>query len=414
MHIGITIGIQKKNESIWINGIKMNAIFLAKALKLTGNKVTIIDTSNKIGVPKQEDLDFDIKEFPTKRLNDEHPNIDILIMLGTSLPEKWLRDWKALDPRRRVIKYQCGNNYVIDMERSIFATEEQRKDKSFICEYQRGVLDGIWYVPQQGHQNRSYYAALMDLPIENVIPVPFVWDPMFLDRDVETWHERIKSGEAKVEETGVPVYVPNRNIDTFRYFIMEPNQNVVKFCSIPILIIELLKRTGQKIGMANIISGARLIKNGFFQSWLTKLDLAKPGDTNLRTHCRMAVIPALAKYADVVVSHQWHNPLNYAYLDTLYLQYPLIHNAEMIKDAGYYYPGFDAHTGMQELKYAIENHDGNLEAYNENTERVLERYTVYNEGMIEIYTKLLNGLKTKTIDSSLSYEYDWKTNLYKN
>ena len=32
MRIGITIGIQKKNESIWINGIKMNAIFLAKAL----------------------------------------------------------------------------------------------------------------------------------------------------------------------------------------------------------------------------------------------------------------------------------------------------------------------------------------------------------------------------------------------
>lgn len=413
MRIGITIGIQKKNESIWINGIKMNAIFLAKALKLTGHKVTIIDTSNKIGVPKQEDLDFDIKEFPTKRLNDEHPNLDLLIMLGTSLPQEWIENWKAFDPRRRVIKYQCGNNYVIDMERSIFASEEQRKDDKHICEYQRGVLDAIWYVPQQGHQNRSYYAALMDLPIEKVIPVPFVWDPMFLDRDIDSWEKRVNSGEVKIEETGIPVYVPSRDKDNLRYFIMEPNNNVVKFCSIPILIIELLKRTGQKIGMTHVVSGNRLIQNKYFQSWLKKLDIAKPGDVNIRTHGRLPVIPALAKFADVVVSHQWHNPLNYAYLDTLYLQYPLIHNAEMIRDAGYYYPDFNIQAGSKELKYAIENHDQNLDRYNENTEAVLQRYTVYNEGMIDIYTKLINSIKTNTIDSSLSYEYDWKTNLYK-
>jgi len=413
MRIGITIGIQKKNESIWINGIKMNAIFLAKALKLTGHKITIIDTSNKIGVPKQEDLDFDIKEFPTKRLNDEHPNLDLLIMLGTSLPTEWIKNWKSFDPRRRVIKYQCGNNYVIDMERCIFASEEQRNDDKHICEYQRGVLDAIWYVPQQGHQNRSYYAALMDLPIEKVIPVPFVWDPMFLDRDIDNWEKRVSSGEVKVEETGVPVYVPGRDKDTLRYFIMEPNNNVVKFCSIPLLIIELLKRSGQKIGMAHVVSGNRLIQNKYFQSWLKKLDITKPGDVNLRTHGRLPVIPALAKFADVVVSHQWHNPLNYAYLDTLYLQYPLIHNAEMIRDVGYYYPDFNIHAGSKELKYAIENHDQNLDRYNKNTEAVLERYTVYNEGMIEIYAKLINSIKTNTIDSSLSYEYDWKTNLYK-
>ena len=84
----------------------------------------------------------------------------------------------------------------------------------------------------------------------------------------------------------------------------------------------------------------------------------------------------------------------------------------MIKDAGYYYPDFDAHQGMQELKYAIENHDSRLNEYNENTERVLERYTTYNDGMIEIYKKLVDN-KYDKIDSSLSYEYNWETNLYK-
>ena len=48
MYIGVTIGLQKEFESIWINGIKMNAIFLVNVLKQTGHKVVLLDTSQKI------------------------------------------------------------------------------------------------------------------------------------------------------------------------------------------------------------------------------------------------------------------------------------------------------------------------------------------------------------------------------
>ena len=34
MKIGITLGLKKKNESMWINGIKLNAIFLMNALEV--------------------------------------------------------------------------------------------------------------------------------------------------------------------------------------------------------------------------------------------------------------------------------------------------------------------------------------------------------------------------------------------
>ena len=33
MKIGITIGLLKDNESLWINGIKLNALYLAKTLQ---------------------------------------------------------------------------------------------------------------------------------------------------------------------------------------------------------------------------------------------------------------------------------------------------------------------------------------------------------------------------------------------
>ena len=48
MHIGITISLQSEMESLWINGIKLNALFLSKALQKTGHKVTILDTGSKL------------------------------------------------------------------------------------------------------------------------------------------------------------------------------------------------------------------------------------------------------------------------------------------------------------------------------------------------------------------------------
>lgn len=413
MEIGITIGITKENESIWINGIKMNAIFLSKALQKAGHKVTILDTNPTLPKITNDIIDYDLNEFPTEKFSDYDSNIELLILLGTSFLTPILVEWKARDPRRRIIKYQCGNNYVIDMERSLFPKDQTDPKNCGITEYQRGCLDEIWYVPQQGYQNKSYYAAMYDLPLEKVIPVPFIWDPMFLDRDIDIHIAKLENKEINIAQNGFPVYRPGRPEELRKFFIMEPNSNVVKFAHIPLLIIELFKRAGNKIGMAHIMSGDRLIHNSYWQSMISKLDLLKPGDTNIRTHGRLPVIPALAAYADFVVSHQWHNPLNYAYLDTLYLRYPLIHNAEMIQDAGYYYEGFNAHDGLAKLEYAIANHDNETETYNERSEEVLNRYTINNDDMIELYTKLISDLKSKKRDGSLSYEYDWKTNLYK-
>ena len=127
----------------------------------------------------------------------------------------------------------------------------------------------------------------------------------------------------------------------------------------------------------------------------------------------MPVHSILANYADVVISHQWENPLNYAYLDAMYLQFPLIHNAEMIKDAGYYYPEFDISKGAEQLKWVLDNHDSNIDSYNERNEEVLTRYTVYNEDMLKTYNKLIDNLMAGTNIHHLSYEYDWKTNTYK-
>lgn len=69
MNIGITIGLQKEYESMWINGIKLNAILLANALMQIGkHNVYIVDTSNKV-----EDLtkvSWNTNKFPIHALKD--------------------------------------------------------------------------------------------------------------------------------------------------------------------------------------------------------------------------------------------------------------------------------------------------------------------------------------------------------
>ena len=75
---------------------------------------------------------------------------------------------------------------------------------------------------------------------------------------------------------------------------------------------------------------------------------------------------------------------------------------------------FDIKEGYDKLKHAIETHDDTLEEYNERSEDVLSRYCVdHNRGLLKTYIKLLKDLMSGERTSSLSYDYDWKTNLYK-
>ena len=409
MRIGITISLFENRESLWINGIKLNALFLSKALQKTGNTVTILDTGRAVKEITKDTVRWDLKEFPTEKYSKKFNDIDLMIMLGTSFQTQSIKDWKSIDPRRRVIKYHCGNNYVIDMERSIFPKKDPREMGQ--AAYQRDVIDEVWYVPQQEIQNRSYYSVIYNLPKDRVIPVPFIWDPCFLDEEIEQYDKLLKRTEDS--NHGIPVYIPGKDKQNLKFCIMEPNLNVVKFNMLPILIAEQWKRDGNSMHSLNLMSSKALIKNSYWKSIITTLDLTKPGNTDLKVHGRLPVASTLAKYADLVISHQWHNPLNYAYLDTLYLQFPLIHNAEMIKDAGYYYDGFDVHDGYEQLKKAIESHDENLDAYNTRSENVLERYTIFNKDLIVIYDRLLKDLMTGKRTHGLSHEYDWQTNLYK-
>lgn len=411
MNIGITVGLMKENESMWINGIKLNAIFLANVFKHLGHTVWLLDTNivvpadEKTGLLDKDKITWDIDEFPIYKFLKKWKEVDILFTLGTALDDATLKHWKGLKPNNKVVKYMCGNNYVIDMERMMFHYEKEDQLPTLQKE-----IDEIWYVPQQEKHNHDYYRILHWLEEDKVKPVPFIWDPMFIDKTENMYGGKLADGTSI--EIDVPIYQP-KELSEMRLTCMEPNMNVVKFHMIPMMIAEQALRNGYNFKVFNIVSSNRLMKSKYWKSIIGKLKLLEdPAKSKIAVHHRYPVHSILARMTDVVVSHQWDNPLNYAYLDVMYLQYPLVHNAEMIQDAGYYYPGFSITDGAEQLSKVFETHNDNIDAYNKKNEEVLTRYTVYNEAMLDTYSKLLDNLVVGNNKHKLSYKYNWKTNVY--
>ena len=416
--IGITLGLHNSKESMWINGIKMNAIFLANALKAAGHYIYLLDTSTKVGRNEisgklnSDELMWDDEEFPCYDWKKKGKECDILICLGTTLGPDQAKDWRGGDKHKKIIKYACGNNYVIDMENMIF-----KEDPGVRPTYNH-ELDAVWYVPQQGYQNHEYYRVTNRLLPNQVMPVPFVWDPMFIDKSERLYGETFDAdGNVMPTVDGIPVYHPNKKIEDKQVVVFEPNLNVVKFSMIPLLIAnDYIMKGGETFKKFHIVSAQRLYKNPFWKEFVGGLDITKldnkEGEPILQVQHRWPVHYILAKWSDVVISHQWENPLNYAYLDCLYLQFPLIHNADFIKDAGYYYPDFEIDKGAGLLNHVMKNHDANMDAYNEQSEEVLTRYTILNEDLVLTYSKLIDNLWDGNNNHNLTHNYNWKTNLY--
>jgi hypothetical protein len=396
MKIGITLGLTKDYESLWINGIKLNVLNLVKTLQqIEEHEVYILDTSSI--VTDLSKVTWDTTKYPIYKFLDRWLETDIIIMLGTSLPEANIKKLKQHNPNAKVIKYQCGNNYVVDMERVIFNTAPENAYPSW-----DGSHDETWLIPQQEFQNLEYFQAIYRQERHQLKVVPFVWDPEHMDRHVEMIKPRGKN---------IPEYKLDKTRSERKISVMEPNLNVVKYSMIPLLITEQVYRNHGEGAFKQLYigSGDKILKNDYYKKMIKQLDLVKHNPPLVKYISRYPIVTFLAEETDIVLSHQWANPLNYAYLDAMYYGYPLVHNAEYIKDAGYYYEGFKVNDGAEQLEFALANHD--TEAYANKNKSALKRYLPTNKKVVETYKKLIENLYENK--HKLSYEYNWKTNLYK-
>lgn len=396
LKIGITIGLKDNKESIWTNGIKQNVLILTRLLKNSGENYEI-KLLNTIEVDWSEKPGY-LKDVEICTFKDNYMEMDLLIVMGAQVSNTELKKFKESDPNKRVVSYKCGNNYVITMENILFKEEEEGKVHQF-----EDSFDEVWYIPQQDEVNRGYYHTLYRT---NSLIVPFLWHNQYLLEALTDIEVGFKNGQFKKD------YRYRIGKEKKRIGVMEPNLNIVKFSLIPAMIAEECYRgeTGKKlIEKLMLTNSEKIAKNKEFLGIISTFDLYK--DNKISSESRYQTAYILSQYIDVLVCHQILNPLNYLYLDAAYMGYPVLHNAPMCKDLGYYYEGSDTVDGAKKLDYILTKHDENIDKYNDRNDKALMRYYADNPKLVKTYDRLIHNLFN---GGNNGLVYNPKTNLYKN
>ena len=139
LRIGITIGLRSPDESLWINGIKQNALFLARLLMASphGYRVTLVNTTD---VPLTDALPWNRAVYGTGSFSDVKDALDVLIELGGQIDAEQTAYLKARGAK--IVSYCCGVEYINAIESILFG--RRLWDSLFI---NRGY-DEVWAIPQ--------------------------------------------------------------------------------------------------------------------------------------------------------------------------------------------------------------------------------------------------------------------------
>ncbi|SDI05918.1 Protein of unknown function [Paraburkholderia phenazinium] len=371
LRIGITIGLHHAGETLWNNGIKQNAVFLAEALRHCP-QVSHVVLVNTTQVPVTPALPWDLARYPTVSFEAAKDAVDVLIELGGQIDGAQTDYLKQRGVR--LVSYCCGFEYIHAMESVLF---RKRLWGEHLFVNQR--YDDIWIIPQVANISRSYFEVLRR---QTGRIVPFVWSPMFLDERVAT-----------IPHVGE--YQPRPGAK--RLSVMEPNINVVKFCLYPVLIAELAyRKQPASIAILQVTNADAIAKESLeFITLMNQLDLVKEHKAVFLG--RHDTPTFLAEHTDIVVSHQTENPLNYFYLEVCWQGYPLVHNASLCADLGYYYRDNDAEEGARRVIEAIETHDAQASWYREQQRALIGRYSPDNGPLVTEYAALLDELMTRPI-----------------
>ncbi|NIF52251.1 DUF2827 domain-containing protein [Burkholderia sp. Ax-1724] len=368
LRIGITIGLHHEAESLWVNGIKQNALYLMRVFQHSPlrHQVVLVNTTSVAITAK---LPWDLERCPVRRFEDVKDSLDVLIELGGQINAGQTGYIRARGTK--LVSYCCGPEYVQLMEAMIF--NRRMADSIFINQ----CYDEVWVIPQVVETSLPFFRTLRRCPAREV---PFVWDPMCIEaRTRELPHH----GE----------YRPARG--PRRLSVMEANLDVLKFCLYPMLIAENAYRiVGDGISHLHVTNAERLATQcPEFIGIARYLDLVRDRKASFVGHFETPEF--LAEHTDIVVSHQWGLALNYFYFDVCWNGYPFVHNAQLCRELGYYYAGNDVDEGARQLVQAIRHHDADWEGYRDRQRRIIARYLSTNAEVVARYDGLLLQLNSR-------------------
>ncbi len=365
LRVGVTIGLRSCDESLWTNGIKQNALFLAKLFQNSplGHDVHLLNTTD---VAISDALPWRLDAFPTSRLLDRLDDLDVVIELGGQIHPELVAYLKARGVK--LVSYCCGPEYVLNAEAIIF------RRPLWDSVYINTDFDELWIIPQVAETSFGFLETYRRRPARIA---PFVWDPSALDSAVG---ERPERGE----------YRPHDGPK--RLSVIEPNIDVLKFCLYPVLIAErAFREAPDRISFLHVANADVFVREEReFAGLMRPLDIVRARKASFIG--RVETPRFLADHTDIVVSHQWGLALNYFHLECCWQGYPLVHNAHLISDLGYYYPGSDVAAGADRLIEALVSHDETWRDYAARQRSAIARFLSSDAGLVTTYDAMLANL----------------------
>ena len=354
MNILLTISLDK---GLYCNGLQQNIIFLAEMLRKMKCKPFLVVSHD---IEKCIDPPRDIVILHSEEIEDL-PKIDYCLQTGWLTSKKIVKQLKKDNPRCKNVHVHYGNRLLADVEQSKWEN---------IC-ISPDLVDEVWVSP---HYEFSFSYFKTFYKTQKVFELPYIWSPQFIKCHNKIWSK--KGLNCYYEPKG------DKNIA-----ILEPNLNMTKSCIPSIFVVEELTTKYENLfNQVNVYCSNSLVDKRYFKSLMWCLNVTKQG--KIKFASRKPVAEIFSHESNVVVSHQLLNGLNYTYLEALYFNIPLVHNSEYIKDAGYFYPGYDTILGAKALHQALTFHDQNLENYEAKSREVIDRYSPHNPLVIERYKKL--------------------------
>ena len=368
-HMNIKIGITIEsspidpNLTLWSSGIMQNIVYLALLFKklpcVQCVYLVLVDNTGTANHPIGSMFGLSVMS-----LADALNELDVIVELGVRLPKEASTAYRQYGGR--LVSYMAGNAMIMNLE-----AVSSRLPYGEIINH--SGYDAVWLTPQHVHTNYSYAKLTRS---KNVYTAPHIWDPIVINHYVSQ-KKKSFSWTRPTDEFG------------WRLINFEPNVNVLKTFHLPFLVCESAFRDDPKLIRHLYLMNTEHMKGQtHFEEFIGSSDLAKAG--RVTAEGRIQISDVLGVHANAVVAHQWENALNYHYWDVLYGGYPLIHNSQMISNAGYYYPDFDPVHGGGVLINALKNHYQNYDDYKKRASQTLWRFSINNPEVQSIYAQLLS------------------------
>jgi Protein of unknown function (DUF2827) len=368
LKVGISILVKPDaTQSIWENGGNQNCVFLYLALQ----RSPLVE---RVWLVHRDDMNphatalglgqFAADIAPVGAVLNE---LDVIIEMG-----EWVGSDVAAHLRSRggkLITYRYGNEYIVAAESALFDKFQWAPNVS------GNVADEVWTTPQHAAMCSSFFEAMYGAPVR---VVPHIWSPVFLEQQLAALNIRPQFGYSKGRAKK-------------RIAIAEPNINIIKTALIPMLICEEAYHLRPDLIEHVYITNTQVIaRHAGFMQFANKLNIVK--DKIATLEARYAIGEFMTHNADIMVVHQWENALNYLYWDVLYGGYPLVHNSPSIRDAGYYYEGFDVKAGAQALIRAMTSHDASFDAYCESCSGIVNQVHAVSPANVSAYSQALSSV----------------------